>query len=143
MMIKGLFKWTMISSLIFASSLSGRAQSFDPGRMSFLSSCAACHGADGKGNGPLVSTLKVTPPDLTVLSRRNKGVFPWDAVYEVIDGRKQVEAHGTREMPVWGFHYIPSPYEAVNPTGGPGGTEATIEMHIRPLVDYLNRIQEK
>ena len=143
MMVKGLFEWIMVASLIFASSPSGRAQSFDVGETEFLSSCAACHGADGKGNGPLVSVLKVTPPDLTVLSRRNKGGFPRDAVYEMIDGRKLVEAHGTREMPIWGFRYIPSPYEAVNPTEGPGGTEATIEMHIRPLVDYLNRIQEK
>jgi hypothetical protein len=142
-MIKGLFKGIVLIALVLVSSRLGRAQSFDPGETAFLSSCAACHGADGKGNGPLVRVLKVTPPDLTVLSKRNKGVFPWEAVYQVIDGRKLVESHGTRDMPIWGFRYIPSPYEAVKPIGGPRGTEATIELHIRPLVGYLNRIQEK
>ena len=143
MMIKGLFKCLMIANFVIASSALGRAQSFDAGATAFLSSCAPCHGTDGKGNGPLVRVLKATPPDLTVLARRNNGVFPRNAVYEAIDGRKQVEAHGTREMPIWGFRYIPSPYEAVNPTGGPRGTEATIELHIGLLVDYLDRIQEK
>jgi cytochrome c553 len=36
-----------------------------------MSSCAACHGEDGKGNDILASVLKVTPPDLTALARRN------------------------------------------------------------------------
>ena len=30
------------------------------------------------------------------------------AVYEMIDGRKSVSAHGPSEMPVWGFRYSPS-----------------------------------
>ena len=38
--------------------------------------CATCHGRDGKGNGPAAAALKVPPPDLTVLARRQKGVFP-------------------------------------------------------------------
>jgi hypothetical protein len=44
-----------------------------------------------------------------VLSKNNNGVFPLNAVYEVIDGRKSIKAHGTREMPIWGLRYTPSP----------------------------------
>ena len=51
--------------------------------------------------------LKATPPALTVLAKKNNGVFPVGAVYETIDGRKSVSAHSTREMPIWGIRYLP------------------------------------
>jgi hypothetical protein len=41
---------------------------------------------------------KVAPTDLTVLTKKNNGVFPFDSVYEIIDGRKTVIAHGTRDI---------------------------------------------
>ena len=115
-------------------------QEADFGKAEYQSSCAACHGADGKGNGPLSGVLKSTPPNLTLLAKKNNGVFPVNAVYEMIDGRKAVEAHGTREMPIWGFRYMPSPYEAVYPSAA---TEVAIRVRILAIVDYLNRIQEK
>jgi mono/diheme cytochrome c family protein len=115
-------------------------QQADIGKAEYQSSCAACHGADGKGKGPVSGVLKSTPPDLTVLAKKNNGVFPINAVYEMIDGRKAVEAHGTREMPIWGFRYMPSPYEAVYPSPA---TEAAIRVRILVIIDYLNRIQEK
>ncbi len=139
-MTKGLFKWPMIATLTIAWSTSGHAQDIDVGKAEFQSSCAACHGTDGKGKGPLVGVLKSAAPDLTMLAKRNSGVFPVNAVYEMIDGRRQVVAHGTRDMPIWGFRYMPSPYEAVNPSPA---TEAAIRIRILAIVDYLNRIQEK
>ena len=48
------------------------------------------HGIDGQGNGPLSSQLKVPPTDLTVLTKKNNGVFPFEAVYEIIDGAKSI-----------------------------------------------------
>ena len=139
-MMKRLFKWSMIGTLIIAWTAYGHPQDLDVGKTEFQSSCAACHGADGRGKGPLVSVLKLAPTDLTMLAKKNNGVFPVSAVYEMIDGRKQLQAHGTREMPIWGFRYMPSPYEAVNPSAA---TEAAIRMRILAIVDYLNRIQEK
>jgi len=71
--------------------------------------CAACHGADGKGDGPVAGALKHGAPDLTVISRRNGGKFPRDRVKANIAGEEQsASAHGTREMPVFGpvFHDI-------------------------------------
>ena len=139
-MAKGIFKWLIITNVIIACGALAHAQNIDAGKVEFQSSCAACHGADGKGKGPLSGVLKLAPPDLTALAKKNNGVFPVNAVYEMIDGRKAVEAHGTREMPIWGFRYMPSPYQAVNPSPA---TEAAIRARMLTIVDYLNRIQEK
>jgi mono/diheme cytochrome c family protein len=35
--------------------------------------CAVCHGVDGKGNGPAAEALRVRPPDLTTLAKKNGG----------------------------------------------------------------------
>jgi hypothetical protein len=59
---------------------------FDPGKSEYQPSCATWHGKDGKGNGPVGAELKVPPPDLTVLAKKNNGVFPFNSVYELIDG---------------------------------------------------------
>jgi mono/diheme cytochrome c family protein len=139
-MAKDAVKWLIISGMIFGLSATSWAQDLDAGKLEFQSGCAPCHGSDGKGKGPVSAQLKVAPADLTLLTKKNNGVFPVNSVYEVIDGRKQVEAHGTREMPIWGFRYMPSPYEAVNPSPA---TEAAIRARILAIVDYLNRIQEK
>ena len=71
--------------------------------------CAACHGADGRGHGPASATLKLTPPDLTLISQRNGGTFPRQRVREIIEGKPPARPdHGNREMPVWGpiFHEV-------------------------------------
>jgi mono/diheme cytochrome c family protein len=64
--------------------------------------CAACHGAEGRGDGPVASALTRPPTDLTALARRNGGRFDAARVAASIDGRSAVAGHGTREMPVWG-----------------------------------------
>ena len=57
----------------------------------------------GKGDGPLAVLLKNPVPDLTTIQKNNAGVFPFDRVYGIVDGREAVAAHGPREMPVWGL----------------------------------------
>lgn len=64
--------------------------------------CAICHGPEGKGDGVLGVQLKVRPADLSHLSQRNAGTFPFWQVYAKIDGREDIAAHGPRDMPVWG-----------------------------------------
>jgi mono/diheme cytochrome c family protein len=69
----------------------------------YKSYCAVCHGTNAKGNGPMASTLKVAPPDLTHLATRNGGTFPKALVASMIQGTgKLVPGHGTKEMPIWG-----------------------------------------
>jgi len=125
------------------------AEVLDPGKAEYHSSCAPCHGSDGKGTGSVSAVLKVPPPDLTVLAKKNKGVLPFSAVYEIIDGRKTVMAHGTRDMPIWGDRYAPEPSKALIPRPSENilslflDPETVVRMRILAVIDYLNRIQEK
>jgi mono/diheme cytochrome c family protein len=87
--------------------LSGQAQG-DPfaakGRKLFGQYCVSCHGNDGKGHGPVASSLKVAPTDLTAIQKQGEK-FPFIKVMIAIDGEKTdraIDAHGTSAMPVWG-----------------------------------------
>jgi mono/diheme cytochrome c family protein len=138
-----------IAAVTVASGGETVAQELDPGKAEFLSSCAPCHGSDGRGIGPVSAELKVRPPDLTMLAKQNNGVFPFNSVYEIIDGRKTVIAHGTRDMPIWGDRYAPEPTKALIPRPSENllrlfyDPEAVVRMRILVVIDYLNRIQEK
>jgi hypothetical protein len=55
----------------------------------------------------LLVQLKVPPPDLTMLAKKNNGVFPTNAAYEIIYGLKTLPAHGTRDVPIWGYQFTP------------------------------------
>src|SRR6516164_9613587 len=73
------------------------------GRDIFISYCAPCHGRDGTGNGPVASSLKAAPANLTLLARRNGGTFPRSDVEAFVkNGPPEVSAHGSSDMPVWG-----------------------------------------
>ena len=76
------------------------------GDVVFNNLCAVCHGEDGKGDGPAVSALKNTVPDLTVIATNNDGVYPHKQVKNVIFGRHRDVAHGTSGMPFWGEHFM-------------------------------------
>lgn len=113
----------------------------DLGKMEYDLQCGICHGADAKGNGFLGASLKVVPPDLTVLAKNNGGVFPADRISNVIDGRAQIASHGPRDMPIWGTRYAVNAAEHFFDV--PYDQEAYIRAHVLLLVDYLNRIQQK
>ena len=61
-MIASCLKWLMIAGLSAGIAGAAQAQDLDIGKSEFQSSCATCHGTDGKGNGPLREQLKVPPP---------------------------------------------------------------------------------
>jgi len=105
----------------------------DVGSQLFRTHCAACHGTEGRGNGPMALQLRRVPPDLTQFTRRNGGVFPSERVYRIVDGR-DVMSHGDREMPVWGdtFRMV---------LGAPGSD--AIKARIDAIVRYLEGIQER
>ncbi|WP_417526122.1 c-type cytochrome [Marinovum sp.] len=77
------------------------AQDVGMGREDYLHYCAACHGQDATGDGPMTLAPMLPPPDLTELSALNKGVFPIFDVIARIDGRDPLVAHGS-PMPVYG-----------------------------------------
>ena len=65
--------------------------------------CATCHGYEGKGDGPVVSSLKKPPPDLRAIAARHGGHFPSEELRRFVAGDdRPIAAHGSREMPVWG-----------------------------------------
>jgi hypothetical protein len=82
------------------------------------------------------------PSDLTTLARRNGGVFPYQRLYETIDGRTGVDIgpHGNREMPIWGRVYRSM---ALEPGAGEASPGATARTRMAALMDYLGRIQER
>src|ERR1700687_4319651 len=105
-MTKHAGKWVMVVSVTVSCSAVASAQDLDAGKLELQSSCSTCHGIDGKGKGPLSEELRVAPADLTVLAKKNNGVFPVNAVYETIYGIKRIVAHGPPDMPIWGYRYF-------------------------------------
>ncbi len=71
----------------------------------YLFLCSGCHGRTGAGNGIVSTKLKVPPADLTKLAANNDGIFPYQEVMNIIDGRQMIESHDVREMPIWGWHF--------------------------------------
>jgi len=103
------------------------------GRQLYVQHCAACHGSEARGDGPVADALSKRPPDLTRIAERAGGSFPAARVARVIDGRNEVTAHGVREMPVWGLRF-----------GRDLPDEAADEVargNISVLVDYLRTLQ--
>ncbi|MEY3289494.1 MAG: hypothetical protein RLZZ419_1736 [Pseudomonadota bacterium] len=114
----------------------------DVGKLEYNASCAVCHGLTGKGDdGPLKSLLVRPVPNLTVLAKNNKGIFPFDRVYQIIDGRQEIKSHGPREMPVWGraFNNQSSLYFENN---SPQDSESAARSRILALTEYLYRLQD-
>lgn len=72
------------------------------GKEMYAAYCAACHGTEGKGNGPAAQALKTHPTNLTMLARSNGNKFPQDHVVSVLRFGTELPAHGSRDMPVWG-----------------------------------------
>jgi mono/diheme cytochrome c family protein len=103
------------SVLVLTLALSALAQAQQPpappkldlkdaqaGEVIYMRYCAACHGRSMKGDGAVASGLRNMPTDLTTLAEKNGGVFPYDRVASIIDGRTTSRIHGTPDMPVWG-----------------------------------------
>jgi mono/diheme cytochrome c family protein len=99
----------------------------------YVNYCAACHGKDGKGDGPAAPALKVAPADLTVLAKKNAGKYPVMKVTTALTGQANLAAHGNMEMPVWGPIFWRMS----------GGHEAEVQQRIANLNKYIESIQEK
>jgi mono/diheme cytochrome c family protein len=102
------------------------------GKDMFKQYCAPCHGLNAKGHGPARSALKVPAADLTTLSKRHGGEFPYDYVSNVLRFGPGIAAHGSSDMPTWGsiFQYMDN------------YNRASVEKRIKNLCAYLAAIQE-
>lgn len=109
------------------------------GQRTFEDRCAVCHGMEGRGDGSMAGLLTPRPADLTGLSTRNRGVYPFERVYKIIDGRFEgaVQGHGTRDMPIWGDAFKVEVLEAQIPVYA----EEVVQGRILGLVYYLQTLQ--
>ena len=131
------------TALVFIHGPGYSAETRDLGKVQYEQNCSICHGSTGKGEGAFGDLLKSSVPDLTTLSSRNKGVFPFTRVFETIDGSQVLKAHGTRDMPIWGKeyriraaeHYFDAPYEY--------DEAGFVRARILALVEYIYRLQAK
>lgn len=165
-MRRALASGLLMAAIVIALNASMWAQDFDAGETEYLSKCATCHGADGKGTGPLSAPLKIRPADLTTLAKRNNGTFSPKAIYEMIDGRTAVRPHRSIDMPIWGCRHAAPPLSRTPPANCsrhsakkrlnrpksksalsildlPCDPEPVIRSRILAVVEYLNRIQER
>lgn len=96
--------------------------------------CASCHGLTGHGDGVVQPIVDKGVPDLTRISERNGGHFPAERIRQVIDGRTEYAAHGSRKMPVWGFEFY-------GDSGNDAAARHEADQTIDRLVKYLESIQ--
>jgi len=103
------------------------------GREMFKQYCAACHGAEAKGDGPAAYALKIPPANLSTLAKRHGGKFPVDYVTAVLQFGPGVTAHGSTDMPTWGplFQILDKQ------------NDNAVRQRIKNLCDYLTTLQEK
>jgi mono/diheme cytochrome c family protein len=103
------------------------------GKAMYEQYCAACHGAEGKGDGPAAFTLKTPPSDLTTLTERYMGKFPREYVENILRFGPGIAAHGSSDMPTWGsiFRLIDKKNERV------------VRQRIKNITDHIASLQKK
>ena len=132
--------WSILS-VAAGIALAGGAMAFDAvtlddysGEELYSRFCASCHGSEARGDGPVSRSLNVAVPDLTTIERRY-GEFPDGVIRDVIDGRGiDKRAHGTREMPVWGYEFWVE-------EGGDVTAQRAVSRAISKLVEHLRSMQ--
>jgi mono/diheme cytochrome c family protein len=92
--------------------------------------CASCHGKEGRGDGPAASAFKTPPTNLTVLSAKNNGKFPELQVVNTLQfGPDTKNAHGSKDMPVWGTLFSSL------------GDQSQVKQRIYNLTKYVESLQ--
>ena len=115
-------------------------QKLDIGKYEYGAHCAVCHGLSGKGDGIFADQLKsgTVVPNLTELSKKNNGVFPFARVSQTIENGVP-GAHGTKEMPIWGPRYRIEAGQSFYDEH----TEAYVRARILALTEYIYSLQAK
>lgn len=131
----------LLGGVILTQGMAYAQQKADFGKRQYDSACAVCHGVTGKGDGPYAGIVDTRISDLTTLAKRNNGVFPFQRVYEIIDGTETLKAHGTRDMPIWGREYRVQAGEVNFEV--PYDPEAYVRTRILALSEYVSRLQVK
>jgi mono/diheme cytochrome c family protein len=128
-------KWqlALVASMAFSVGYAGEASDLSGAEL-YATLCANCHGPSAHGNGPVAPLLKIPVPDLTQIAARRGGLYSPKEIHQIIDGRSVIEAHGSREMPIWG-------QELYAYDGKDVARRKRVNKMIAELVAYLGFIQ--
>lgn len=136
-------KTIVMSAILMAAFTGAPSTAGDLGKREYDNNCAVCHGMTGKGDGPYAGIIDTRIPNITTLQKDNNGVFPYDRVYQVIDGRIDPKAHGTRDMPIWGNEYNSNAAEYYSDYLKPYSAEGFVRGRILALINYIYSLQEQ
>src|SRR5689334_19682988 len=119
----------LLATALVASAARAPSKGEVDGRVLYGRYCASCHGIAADGHGPVAPVLRRSPTNLTRLGDRYGRPLDAARIARWVDGRDDVAAHGSREMPVWGerFHAL----------------EGVVDPRIRAIVAYLGTVQER
>lgn len=106
------------------------------GARSFQANCAVCHGADGRGAGPMARDLLVMPPSLTGLAERQGGPIPAEFIVGVVEGHARSD----------GFSGAMPEFSGAGMGTGPmvdvAGLARPVSAPMADLLAYLQTIQD-
>ncbi len=107
------------------------------GKGLFMENCAACHGANGKGDGPMARSMTKPPKDLTLIQARHGDKFPESIVLSTIDGYARSDLSGPG-MPEFGALLEGDliPYDSGD------GIETPTPRKLLALLEYIESIQQ-
>lgn len=116
----------------------GQDMQADFGERSYRLFCVGCHGIDGRGNGEVAEALDMDVGDLTLIARRNRGVFPATEVAAAIAGLSDSSGHKQLAMEPWAKMFAEEfrQFAQENAT-----VNALVARRINHLVAYLESIQ--
>jgi len=109
-----------------------------PGDHLYQNLCAACHGADGSGNGEASGALGIDAPDLTHIAASNGGAFPYAEIEQLIANSDFRNPHGGSPMPAWEQQFKSVYFRTAR---NPLQREAYAQDRIRQLSNYIETLQ--
>jgi len=129
-----------VGTVTMAQAQQGGPAAQNLGKNEYQKHCAVCHGVSGKGDGIYADLLKsgTVVANLTELSKKNGGVFPFARVSDTIENGMP-GAHGTKEMPIWGPRYRIEAGQSLYDEY----SEAYVRARILALTEYIYSLQAK
>lgn len=97
----------LLHLVLFSETLAAVPPAFE-GRKLYVSYCLVCHGVEGKGDGPLAKSMKITPADLRIKIRKKND----NTLRKSITGKSR-HAEISEAMPKWGSVFSKSEVSAL------------------------------
>ena len=117
-----------VMATLFRDGWARQAKPPSGGEILYRRYCAACHGVEGRGDGPAAPALSPLPPDLTRLTSSVPELM------RQIDGSRTVRAHGSAAMPIWGEVFEQSLIDEPH-------RRRTALLHVHALADHVYRLR--